>query len=520
MSNFTIKLPKNLYRAAQVRELDRIAIEDHGIAGFDLMQTAAAAAFHSIRDHWPQTRHLLIFAGGGNNAGDGYVLAAIAKEAGIGAEVIQISPSDQLKGDARHAYDLASNKQVPFHSFSESNAITESDHAHTIVVDALLGTGIDRDVSGDYQLAIERINSMSCPVVAVDIPSGLSADTGKCLGCAVEADLTVSFIGMKQGLLTGEGRDFTGEIVFDSLEIPEEIYTSIAAPESHAQRIDINDATRHLLPRRKSSHKGSHGHVVVIGGDFGFGGAALLAAEAAQRAGSGLVSVITRSSHRPAFLARKPELMVLGTEDESSDPEALLERASAIAIGPGLGRNKWSRHLFQLALSTQQARGTPLIIDADGLNLLAERRETGASPKRSNWILTPHPGEAASLLACSTEEIQSDRFTAVNKMAVLFGGVCLLKGSGSLICDAENPDRIFLNTEGNAGMATAGMGDVLAGIVASLVGQGMDLSNALCCAVSIHGEAADLAMELGGEKGMTASDLFPFIRQLVNPTLS
>lgn len=520
MSNFTIKLPKNLYRAAQVRELDRIAIEDYGIAGFNLMQTAATAVFNTIRDHWPQTRHLLIFTGSGNNAGDGYVLAVIAKEAGIGAEVIQISDSDQLKGDARLAFELAVSKQLSCHRFADSGAINESDHAYTVVVDALLGTGIDRDVSGDYQLAIERINSMNCPVVAVDIPSGLSADTGKCLGCAVEADLTVCFIGMKQGLLTAEGRDFSGEIVFDSLGIPEEIYSRDSSPISSTRRLDINDATRHLLPRRKSSHKGSHGHVVVIGGDYGYGGAAILAAEAAQRAGSGLVSVITRSSHRPAFLARKPELMILGTEDESSDPEALLEKASAIAIGPGLGRNKWSRHLFQLALSVQQARGTPLIIDADGLNLLAERADTGASTKRANWILTPHPGEAATLLACSTEEIQSDRFFAVAKLAALWGGVCLLKGSGSLICDADNPEKIFLSTEGNAGMATAGMGDVLAGIIASLVGQGMDLNNALCCGVSIHGEAADLAMEIGGEKGMTASDLFPFIRQLVNPTLS
>ena len=168
----------------------------------------------------------------------------------------------------------------------------------------------------------------------------------------------------------------------------------------------------------------------------------------------------------------------------------------------------------------QQARGTPLIVDADGLNLLAERIATGASLKRSNWILTPHPGEAATLLNCSTEEIQSDRFSAVSRLANLLGGVCLLKGSGSLICDGVDSSRRFLSTEGNAGMATAGMGDVLTGIVASLVGQGLDLSAALSCGVSIHGEAADLAMEFGGEKGMTASDLFPFIRQLVNQPLS
>ncbi len=520
MSNFTIKLPKNLYRAAQVRELERIAIEDKGISGFKLMQTAAAVVFSAIRDRWPQTRHLIVFVGAGNNGGDGYALAALAKGAGIGVEVIQLKDSDQLKGDARLAFELASDKQTSFHSFSESSEIDEAGHAHTIVVDALLGTGIDRDVTGDYQLAIERINAMYCPVVAVDIPSGLSADTGKCFGRAVEADLTVTFVGMKQGLLTGQGRDFAGEITFASLEVSEEIYTSDEAPIPFTHRIDINDVSRDLFPRRLSSHKGNHGHVVIIGGEVGLGGAALLAAEAAQRAGAGLVSVITRSSHRPAFLARQPEVMVWGTEDENSDPGVLLEKATTIAIGPGLGTNKWSRHLFQHALSAQQAHGTPLVVDADGLNLLAERIATGAPLKRSNWILTPHPGEAATLLNCSTKEIQSDRFSAVSKLADLLGGICLLKGSGSLICDGEDSSRRFLSTEGNAGMATAGMGDVLTGIVASLVGQGLDLSAALSCGVSIHGEAADLAMEFGGEKGMTASDLFPFIRQLVNQPLS
>lgn len=519
MSDFTIKLPKHLYTAAQVQSLDRIAIEEFSIPGFELMQTAAAATFNMLREKWPQTRHLLIFVGAGNNGGDGYAIARLAKEAGLTVDVINLTPVSKLKGDARLAFESAAKLNVPLHEFSESESISETDHAHTVIIDALLGTGVDREVSGNYKQAIERINSMACPVVAVDIPSGLCADTGKKFGSAVEADLTVSFIGMKQGLLTAQGRDFAGEVIFDNLDVPDAVYSHASAPAPSSIRFDINDATRHLLPRQKSSHKGSHGHVMVMGGDYSYGGATLMAAEAAQRSGAGLVSVVTRSQHRPAILARRPELMVLGTEDESYELESLVSRASVILIGPGLGKSQWSRKLLQQALSAQQANNTPLVVDADGLNLLAERLATGVPLNRKNWILTPHPGEAASLLDCSVANIQENRFSAIKNLAETWGGACLLKGSGSLICSGNNNYTTFLSTEGNAGMATGGMGDVLAGITASLLGQGLDLLDALRCAVAIHGEAADLAVAECGERGLAATDLFPFIRQLVNPSL-
>ena len=263
----------------------------------------------------------------------------------------------------------------------------------------------------------------------------------------------------------------------------------------------------------------------MIGGDFGFGGAALMAAEAALRTGAGLVSLITRSSHRPAILARRPEIMVLGTEDEGARIEDLIAKADAIAIGPGLGREDWSRQLLQLALGAQIAADTPLVMDADALNLLAERSQSGSSSmiraalKRDNWILTPHPGEAAMLLDCTVAEVQDDRFAAVVELNHKWGGCCLLKGSGSLICtvDQHGP-QISLATEGNAGMASGGMGDVLSGIIVGLVAQGLSLPQSLCCGVCVHGEAADLAMEAGGQRGMVATDLFQFIRELVNPT--
>jgi NAD(P)H-hydrate epimerase len=241
-----------------------------------------------------------------------------------------------------------------------------------------------------------------------------------------------------------------------------------------------------------------------------------MAAEAAQRSGAGLVSVITRSAHRPAFLGKFPEIMMFGTEDEDAPVDELLARASVIVIGPGLGRSEWSRTLLQLALSKQVSAGIPLVVDADGLNLLSERSDSKVVIKRDNWILTPHAGEAARLLGSTVADVQADRFAAVTELYNRWGGCCLLKGSGSLI--AAPNEELFLCTEGNAGMASGGMGDVLSGVIAGLVAQKLTLPQSLCCAVCIHGEAADLAMEAGGQRGMIATDLSRHIRQLVNPT--
>ena len=521
MTDFTTKLPRNLYRATQVQALDRIAIEEFGIAGFQLMQVAGAVAFNQLLEAWPQVQHLRIFVGSGNNGGDGYIVAGLAREHGLGVELIAVADPQQLKGDARIAWQWAGERAVQVIACADFLAEAHPAHLHTVIVDALLGTGLDREVAGEYRQAIEHINAEDCPVLALDIPSGLSADTGEQLGIAVCADHTVTFIGMKQGLLTHRGRDFTGSIHFSDLDIPEGVYSATTAPAPSALRIDINITSKILVPRTRSSHKGSHGHVVVLGGDYGYGGAALMAAEAALRTGAGLVSLITRTCHRPAVLARRPELMVLGTEDEGADVAEQISKASVIVLGPGLGRRPWGQDLFRQALSAQIAHNIPLVMDADGLNLLAQR---SANPlKRDNWILTPHPGEAATLLDCSVAAIQNDRFTAVRSLLQRWGGSCLLKGSGSLLC-VESEDsaqaQVFLSTEGNAGMATAGMGDVLSGIIAGLVAQGHSMQTSLCCGVCIHGEAADLAMVAEGERGMVATDLFPFIRQLVNPSIA
>ena len=335
MTNFANALPRRLYRAAQIQQLDRVVIEEFSITGFRLMQTAGAAAFNALLEQWPRVKRLLVFTGAGKNGGDGYIVAGLAKDFGMMVEIIQVGERAKCTGDAKQAFEWAEKQQVTMTSFADFQQQESVDYSHTIMVDALLGTGLNREVTGEYKLAIERINSAGYPVLAIDIPSGLNADTGRAMGAAVNADLTVTFIGLKQGLLTGQGRDFVGILIFNDLDVPDEVYSHSSSPSPAAQRIDINYASKFLASRPHSSHKGDYGHVVIVGGNYGYGGAALMAAEAAQRSGAGLVSVITRSAHRPAFLGKCPEIMMFGTEDEDAPVDELLAKASVIVIGPG-----------------------------------------------------------------------------------------------------------------------------------------------------------------------------------------
>jgi hydroxyethylthiazole kinase-like uncharacterized protein yjeF len=518
MSLSTLSFPRELYLASQVQQLDRLAIDKFGIAGIELMKRAGASCFDAIQQHWPEARRLLVFAGGGNNGGDAYIVAGLAREQGMAVHLLSLSDPENLKGDAREAWQWALEKKVDITAFQDYTHNSESSTNNTVIVDGIFGTGLDRAVEGIYAQAIEHINNSSCPVLAIDIPSGLNANTGMPMGRAVVADCTVSFIGMKRGMLTGVAGNHVGRLWFADLDIPQEVYSDDDAPQADAIRIDIHSAAKHLGGRMPASHKGDFGHVLVIGGDHGFGGAILLAAEASLRTGAGLVSVITRSAHRAGILARRPELMVLGTEDEGADLEALVNKATVIVVGPGLGTGEWSRTQLQRALGAQLSRGVPLIVDADGLTLIAERSTDKTQIKRDNWILTPHPGEAARLLQCDTAEVSKDRYAAVRSLQQRWGGNCLLKGHGSLIAtagEAGEKESLFLCSEGNPGMASGGMGDVLTGVIAGLVAQGFSLGRALRGGVCIHGEAADLAAE-SGQRGTIATDLLPFIRQLVN----
>ena len=494
------ELPGALYTAEQSRALDRTAIDMFGIPGFRLMQRAGHAAFVELMSHWPWVRRLTIACGSGNNGGDGLIIAGLARQQGIEVQVLVLNDdfADRLTGEALAAWQWAQAVGVELNAWQPGVELQGE-----VLVDALLGTGLSGEVRGDAAELIRQFNRSPRPVMAVDIPSGLCSDTGRVLGVAVRADLTLTFIALKQGLLTHEGVDHAGQVLFDSLMLPDEVYEEV--PLS-AFRTDSEDLVKLLPPRRRSSHKGLFGHVLVIGGDHGMGGAALMAAEAATRSGAGLVSLATRPEHVTAALTRAPEVMVTGV-NSGQDLQPLLERPDVLVVGPGLGQSAWADQLLQQALSS----GLPLVLDADALNLL-QRRPSG-SIGGHDWVLTPHPGEAARLLGWSTDAVQQDRFRAVRELQARFGGTVVLKGAGSLSFDG---DAMHLCNAGNPGMACGGMGDVLSGIIGALRAQRLSAIDAARAGVYAHARAADLCAADQGERGLLATDLIARVRRVLS----
>ena len=495
-----MNLPKALYRAAQVRALDRTAIEDFNMPGIHLMENAGAATFHAMRFRWPRARRIAVFCGGGNNGGDGFVIARLAHEHGLASRVYLLAEPARLKGDARLAFDKLQQAGVSVQPFDVSMA-QDAD----VIVDALLGTGLDGEVRNQWRAAIDWINraktETQCRVVAVDIPSGLHADTGSVLGVAIRADLTVTFIGVKQGLLTADGPDYCGELLFDNLGVDQAVYQRV---EYATTRIDQEEVARLLQPRAKGAHKGNNGHVLVIGGNKGMIGAASMAGQAALRAGAGMVTVATRQSHVAAIVAACPEIMCHGVESVA-ELKPRIAAATCVAVGPGLGQDEWAKAMLGAVLESAK----PLVVDADALNLLSRE-----PVKRDNWVLTPHPGEAGRLLGMSTADIQRDRFAAVSTLQSRYGGTVVLKGSGSLVCGSGG--AISLCHAGNPGMASAGMGDVLTGVLAACIAQTGELDHSARAAVVIHARAGDLAA-IDGQRGLMATDLLIPIRQICNP---
>jgi NAD(P)H-hydrate epimerase len=486
-----------LYTAAQTRELDRIAIEEHGITGIRLMSRAGRAAFDRLLARWPDPARLHIFCGAGNNGGDGFIVAELAADRGIPVTVYQLGDAAKIKGDALEARVRALAAGVNVINRGEEPALDEG-----VIVDALLGTGLSGDVRPDYAAAIAAINSSTLPVMALDIPSGLCSDTGRELGAAVRADCTVTFIGCKQGLLTGAAPDYCGDITLCDLDVPAECFAAVPA---RASQLQLQDCLQNLPELPQHAHKGLLGNVLVVGGDRGMGGASLMAAEAAARCGAGLVSVATRAEHVAGIISRRPEIMARSVESPDELAE-LLGRSSVVACGPGLGQSPWSEQMLAAAVSG----GQPVVLDADALNLLAGGRVL-PERHRDNWVLTPHPGEAARLLECRTSEVQADRFAAARELQARFGGAVVLKGAGSLICAGEH---VHVSSYGNPGMASGGMGDVLSGVIAGLLGQGLSPLQAACLGACLHGRAADLAAG-DARRGLLATDLMPHLRALL-----
>jgi hydroxyethylthiazole kinase-like uncharacterized protein yjeF len=487
-------LPYALYTAAQVRALDQAAIAS-GMPGGALMARAGEAAYRLLRARWPEARRITLLCGAGNNGGDGYVLARLARADGLDVTLFQLGDVSRLGADAKGMLEAWLGMGGRLEAFQELPRRSD------VIVDALLGIGLERPVEGEWARAVRAVNAQRAPVLAIDIPTGLHADTGRVLGTAIRAAATLSFIGLKQGLFTGAGPDCCGYIYFDGLGVPAAIF---AREILAARRLDWAKTSEQGAPRRRDAHKGDFGHVLVVGGAPGFSGAARLAGEGALRAGAGLVSVATHPAHAAYLNVGRPELMVRGVVDPQ-ELSPLLERASAVAIGPGLGREPWGVGLIERVL----AAGKPLVMDADALNWLAEARL-----RRVDWVLTPHPGEAARLLGCSAAEVQADRFSALRHLQDLYGGTIVLKGAGTLVL-GPSPRPPGVCSQGNPGMASGGSGDVLTGMIAALLGRGLDPENAAEAAVCLHAAAGDRAAA-EGEQGLLATDLIAAIRPTLN----
>jgi len=479
-----------------VREIDRTAIEDEGIPGYTLMTRAGAAAVRAAREQFPDATRWQVVCGAGNNAGDGYVVARLAAQEGIVVSVLAVVDPESLTGDAATAYgDFAAEGGVvmPWEGALDEEA--------GLIVDALLGSGLERDVTGEFGRAVSAINDHPAHVLALDIPTGVHGDTGQVMGAAVEADLTVTFVGLKAGLFAGEGAELCGVIVFDGLDVPEHCRPH---GEAMSRRISSRVLRRCLKRRSRNAHKGDFGHVLIVGGGEGMPGAVRLAGEAALRTGAGLVSIATHPSHATVIVGSRPELMSHGIADADS-LAPLLERATAIAFGPGLGTSEWARALYGVVSELE----LPAVWDADALNLLAE-----TPAKNERRIITPHPGEAGRLLGEPTAEVQGDRRAALQALQEKYGGVAVLKGANTLVTSKKKVP--WLCTSGNPGMASPGMGDVLTGIVAALLAQGLGKEASAVVGVEAHARAGDLAAR-AGERGTIASDLVAELRNVVNP---
>lgn len=484
-----------LFHTSQIRECEHIAINDLGILETELMAIAGQAAFNALRQLFPSSKNLLVYCGSGNNAGDGYVLAKLAHEAGYPVTIRQYKLPNELPPAARAAAQAALDAGINCQNLHDDISPNAD-----LIIDSLLGTGLSGLVNAVMAAAIHQINSSQLPVLSIDIPSGLNADTGCVMGACVRASATITFIACKLGLMTMDGPDHCGKIVYHDLNLANCVAMITPAATSLGTELPVS-----LLPKRlKNCHKKDFGHVLIVGGGMGMPGSVLLAANAAMRVGVGLVSIATRPEYANAALAHLPEAMIYGI-DCASQLRSLLEKSTLCVVGPGLGTDSWAKKLFQLVLASKK----PLVIDASALRLLAH-----APQQRDNWVLTPHPGEAADLLACSVADIQTDRYHSVVSLQARYGGQVVLKGAGSLVRTAE--PATYLCSAGNPGMATAGMGDVLSGVIAGLAAQGLLLADATRLAVSLHARAADRAVEKTGERGLIASDLMSWLRYLVN----
>jgi hydroxyethylthiazole kinase-like uncharacterized protein yjeF len=486
-----------VYATAEVRAIEAAVAAASGTPP-PLMERAGLAAAEFARDiSGVGGKAVLVLAGPGNNGGDAFVVARHLQKWHFKVTVVHAGDETKLSADARAALDAWRK------AGGTTTAALPAARQWGLVVDGLFGIGLEREVTGRYADWIGALEGMNAPVLALDVPSGLHSDSGRVMGRAVRAHHTVTFIGLKPGLLTLHGPDHCGEVHLRTLGVD----TETLRP-ARGRLIGREILSTVLSPRRQNSHKGDYGSVGILGGDRGMIGAALLAARAALKAGAGRVYAGLLAPDAPAVDSGQPELML-------RDPAALLKlpQLSCLAVGPGLGQSPDAAHWLAIALESD----IPLVADADALNLIAFDPRLGAlaRSRRAPTLLTPHPAEAARLLSTTTARVQDDRLGAALALAGTFNSGVVLKGAGS-ICAA--PDGTWhINASGNPGLASGGMGDVLTGLIAALIAQGARPGDALLAGVHAHGAAADDAVARGsGPAGLTSSEVIDAARALIN----
>jgi len=484
-----------VYTTDQIREIERIAFSS--VSSYVLMERAGSAISNLAISEIPQGKNrVLVLAGPGNNGGDAYIAASNLKSSGFEVTVVSIGESQKKGSDAKKA------RKAWIESGGTISDSTIDFDAHDLIIDGLLGIGLSRDIEHDFHQIIADANSSKLPIISIDIPSGLDSENGDVRGICIHATHTVTFLGYKIGLHTGHGPDYCGEIHLDTLGLSRR-----AEPDGIGYLIG-EDIVKHALPPRwPTSNKGNHGHVAVIGGAFGMTGAAILAARAALNLGSGKVT-IGFLCEPPAADWIQPELM-LKTATECKGVSSL----NCICIGPGLGVSQEALEILNEVLT----KDIPVVLDADAINLVAKHEKTRIllTNRTSPTVLTPHPGEAARLIGCEIHEVQKNRILHACNLSQEFDADVLIKGAGS-VC-ALSDGSWFINTSGNPGLASAGMGDALTGIIGALIAQGAHSHAALLASVHLHGLAADELVKNGiGPIGITASETIKQARLTLN----
>jgi NAD(P)H-hydrate epimerase len=507
--------------AQQIKNIDRRAIKDFGIPGPVLMENAAVAVMAEMEKFFDGLAGMRvgIVCGKGNNGGDGLALARRLGIRGVPVRVALLAPFGAVKGEAKVNLSILRKMDVEITQNASARSLAEILSWSDVIVDALLGVGLSSPLKGAYAQVVDMINTAGLPVVAVDIPTGIDADTGAVMGAAIKADLTVTMALLKRGLVLYPGAEYAGTVRVADIGIPsevadkEKIFTSLVTRSS---------AWGLINPRQPDAHKGDFGHLMVVAGSLGKAGAAVMTARGALRTGAGLVSVAAPNSLVPIIQQQVFEAMCIpsaesidgtigiGAEDELLKAAAAM---SACAIGPGLSTHY---ETVQTVRNIVQRLTIPVVIDADGLNALVNALDVLKKAK-APVIMTPHPGEMGRLLGISSGDVQKDRIGIAGDFAKKHKVTLVLKGADTVIAAPDG--RVFINSRGNPGMATGGTGDVLTGMIGSLLAQGYIATQAACLGVYLHGLAGDLAAKEKGEMGMIAGDLIEKIPDAIQETI-